>query len=267
MASAPSQHDGSSRLERWHKGWDSGRYSVPGQGFHEAEPNRLLTKYLPYMQLIPKDDILKQQRVLVPLCGKSVDMIYFANQKISALGLEAIPRAVFEFSEEINSPKDNASRLHEKAEHNWNIKDAGIVSIVQGDALDFKIDEKGPVDAIWDRAALVALRPEDRGAYVSMLHDSIKEGGRVLLVVVEHDMVMPLIGSSSPSIPNEQELIPYGPPYSIPTETVKSLYTNNGFNFLEELYREDKIENEPRWKGKGATKFESVCYVLEKAKP
>ena len=117
------------------------RYSVPGQGFHEAEPNRLLTKYLPYMQLIPKDDILKQQRVLVPLCGKSVDMIYFANQKISALGLEAIPRAVFEFSEEINSPKDNASRLHEKAEHNWNIKDAGIVSIVQGDALDFKIDE------------------------------------------------------------------------------------------------------------------------------
>ena len=81
MASAPSQQGGSSRLERWHKGWDSGRYSVPGQGFHEAEPNRLLTKYLPYMQLIPKDDILKQQRVLVPLCGKSVDMIYFANQK------------------------------------------------------------------------------------------------------------------------------------------------------------------------------------------
>ena len=56
----------------------------------------------------------------------------------------------------------------------------------------------------------------------------------------------------------------YGPPYSIPTETVKSLYTNNGFNFLEEIYREDKIENEPRWKGKGATKFESVCYILEK---
>ena len=264
MASAPSQQDGSSRLERWHKGWDSGRYSVPGQGFHEAEPNRLLTKYLPYMQLIPKDDILKQQRVLVPLCGKSVDMIYFANQKISALGLEAIPRAVNEFSEEINSPKDNASRLHEKAEHNWNIKDAGIVSIVQGDALDFKIDEKGPVDAIWDRAALVALRPEDRAAYVSMLHGSIKEGGRVLLVVVEHDMVMPCVESSSQSIPNKQ--VPYGPPYSIPTETVKSLYTNNGFNFLEELYREDKIEREPRWKGKGATKFESVCYILEKRK-
>ena len=203
IASA-SQQDGSSRLERWHKGWDSGRYSVPGQGFHEAEPNRLLTKYLPYMQLIPKDDILKQQRVLVPLCGKSVDMIYFANQKISALGLEAIPRAVFEFSEEINSPKDNASRLHEKAEHNWNIKDAGIVSIVQGDALDFKIDEKGPVDAIWDRAALVALRPEERAAYVSMLHGSIKEGGRVLLVVVEHDMVMPCVESSSQSIPNKQ---------------------------------------------------------------
>ena len=265
MASAPSQQDGSSRLERWHKGWDSGRYSVPGQGFHEAEPNRLLTKYLPYMQLIPKDDILKQQRVLVPLCGKSVDMIYFANQKISALGLEAIPRAVNEFSEEINSPKDNARKLHENAQHNWSIKDTGIVSIVQGDALDFKIDEKGPVDAIWDRAALVALRPEDRAAYVSMLHGSIKEGGRVLLVVVEHDMVMPCVESSSQSIPNKQ--VPYGPPYSIPTETVKSLYTNNGFNFLEELYREDKIENEPRWKGKGATKFESVCYILEKAKP
>ena len=254
----------SSHLERWHKGWDSGRYSVPGQGFHEANPNPLLTKYLSFLQLIPKDDILKQERVLIPLCGKSVDMIYFANQKISALGLEAIPRAISEFSDERKSSKDNTFRLHKKAEHNWKINDAGIVSIVEGDALVFKIDEKGPIDAIWDRAALVALRPEDRATYVSMLHGSIKEGGRVLLVVVEHDMVMPLGGNSSSNVPNGQEMVPYGPPYSIPTETVKSLYTNAGFNFLEELYREDKIDREPRWKGKGATKFEVVCYILEK---
>ena len=106
---------------------------------------------------------------------KSVDMIYFANQKISALGLEAIPRAISSFPRKEKSSKDNAFRLHEKAEHNWKINDTGIVSIVEGDALVFKIDEKGPVDAIWDRAALVALRPEDRAAYVSMLHGSIKK--------------------------------------------------------------------------------------------
>ena len=249
------------RLERWQKGWDSGRYSVAGQAFHKAEVNPFLATHMPLLQLRPSEDVDKQDRVLVPLCGKTVDMVYFADQKISVIGLEAIPRAIQEFAEEIvKSPQEPGSfRLHKDAQHNWKPNGNGYVGIVEGDALEFKVDEKGPVDAIWDRAALIALRPEDRDAYVLMLHDSLKPGGRVLLSVVEHDMVMvpevqPPTGTSEP----------YGPPYSITKEYVSSLFSKFNFNLLQELERQDLIAEEPRWQGKGATKFEQVCYLLEK---
>lgn len=251
-----------SRLERWQKGWDSGRYSVPGQGFHKAEVNPFLVKHMPLLQLSPSEDICKQDRVLVPLCGKTVDMVYFADQKISALGLEAIPRAIQEFAEIVKLPKEAAVfPLHKNAQHNWKLNGNGYVGIVEGDALDFKVDEKGPVDAIWDRAALIALRPEDRDAYVFMLHNALKPGGRVLLSVVEHDMVVMPEGHLSSSTPPTGTLEPYGPPYSITKEYVSSLYSKFNFNLLQELERRDLIAEEPKWQEKGATKFEQICYL------
>ena len=254
-----------SRLQRWAKGWNSGRYSVPGQGFHQADVHPYLAKHFSLLQLNPNDDIFQQQRVLIPLCGKTVDMIYFArDKKISAIGLEGIPRAINEFDEIVNCSKEkDKAILHKDAQHHWKPSGNGFIGIVEGDALNFKVDDKGAVDAIWDRAALIALSPEDRAAYVSMLNQSLKAGGRVLLTVVEHDMMMsPKEDESS----NNNNLIPYGPPYSFTSEDVRSLYIQFDFTFLEELEREDKLENETRWKEKGATIFQEVCYLFEKKK-
>ena len=55
-------------------------------------------------------------------------------------------------------------------------------------------------------------------------------------------MVMPLGESSSPNAPNDQEMVPYGPPYSIPTETVKSLYTNAGSTFWRNSTEKTKLK-------------------------
>ena len=43
-----------SRLQRWAKGWNSGRYSVPGQGFHQADVHPYLAKHFSLLQLNQK---------------------------------------------------------------------------------------------------------------------------------------------------------------------------------------------------------------------
>ena len=87
--------------------------------------------------------------------------IYFArDKKISAIGLEGIPRAINEFDEIVNCSKEkDKAILHKDAQHHWKPSGNGFIGIIEGDALNFKVDDKGPVDAIWDRAALIALSP------------------------------------------------------------------------------------------------------------
>ena len=247
------------RLQRWEVNWSSGRYSVPGQGFHQETVHPLLEKFsTPHLNLAPTD------KVLVPLCGKSVDMLYFAQQGLSVTGLEAIPRAIHEFGTIVHGHSLVAEKVvvHGNAtQHRWNMEETGDVCIVEGDAIEFKTGDQGPMDAIWDRGAVVALRPEDRCAYVAMCANAIKSGGRVLLCVVEHDLLKPSMDEDQNSTTTAA---PYGPPYSFTADDVVALYQQGPFHLIEELSRTELIDEEPRWKSKGATFFNEVCYLLEK---
>ena len=270
------------RLTRWHENWDSGRYSVPGQGFHQECVHPYLAAFLPQLinkshpnwdsAFVPEDSLVPEDPsfgvdksiVLIPLCGKTTDMIFLAQQPyISALGLEAVPRAIHEFATMVTEANGVATTqfLHSKAQHtfcfaNQEKTSSGLIGIVEGDALDFEFDIR-QVDAIWDRGSVVALRPEDRSAYITMLGLALKIGGRVLLSVVEHDMVCVDTSDTAAAVP-------YGPPFSFSTKEVGALYKQGYMHIVAELAREDKLESEPRWKSKGATIFEEVCYLLEK---
>ena len=238
------------RMERWEKGWGSGRYSEPGQAFHQAEVHSILEKNFEHLKLSPGVG----QRVLVPLCGKTVDMVYIADQNVHALGLEGVRRPIEEFQELIEVAKLPSSDrvVHASAQHHWRRASGGVVGIVEGDALSFEVDDKGHVDAVWDRAALVALSPADREPYVEMLSRVVKPGGRVLLTVVQHDIRKP------------EDDTPYGPPYSISEELIQELYGQSQFTILQELGKQDLLPNEPRWQSKGATFFHEASYLLEK---
>jgi hypothetical protein len=52
---------------RWNDGWEAGRYSTAGTGFHRAEPNVHLVKYAD--KILPAGSA-PGARVLVPLCGE-----------------------------------------------------------------------------------------------------------------------------------------------------------------------------------------------------
>jgi hypothetical protein len=58
----------------WHKRWADNQI-----GFHQAQVNPYLQTYWPQLQLAPAS------RVLVPLCGKSLDLAWLAGQGTACL--------------------------------------------------------------------------------------------------------------------------------------------------------------------------------------
>ena len=71
----------------------------------------------------------------------------------------------------------------------------------------------------------------------------VKRGGRLLLVTVGHDPT-------------------FGPPHNVDEKEVRKLF---GKDFeVEMLSREDKMEAEPHWKKRGATRFDEVAYMCRR---
>ncbi|SBV51763.1 thiopurine S-methyltransferase [Xanthomonas bromi] len=100
-------------LERWQLGHT---------GFHQPEVLPLLQKHWPVLQLS------KQARVLVPLCGKTLDMHWLAAQGHRVLGVEVSPLAVAHFFDEAGlQPQRHNSPA---GEHFI----AGPIEIICGDA-------------------------------------------------------------------------------------------------------------------------------------
>lgn len=139
-------------------------------------------------------------RVLVPLCGKSQDMMWLAGQGFGVVGAELSRDAVEQFftENELTPTVTVAGRL-ERFE-------AGGVTIFVGDIFDLDAASLGAADAVYDRAALVALPTALRARYAAHLV-AITKAAPQWLVTFEYD----------------QALQP-GPPFSVPAEDVEALY-------------------------------------------
>jgi thiopurine S-methyltransferase len=85
---------------------------------------------------------------------------------------------------------------------------AGQVTVLQGDVYALTPELAGTFDRIWDRAALVALPPEMRQAYVPVLRSLAHPGARVLQNAFTYD-------------PGQYQ----GPPFSVSGSEVATLYS------------------------------------------
>ena len=70
----------------WHARWQENRI-----GFHLPETHHLLVRYWPVLQTVPGE------RILVPLCGKSLDMLWLLEQGCRVTGIEISRIAVEAF--------------------------------------------------------------------------------------------------------------------------------------------------------------------------
>lgn len=151
----------------WLQRWSEGRI-----GFHEAEGSDLLRRYWS-----PQEP---GARVLVPLCGKSKDLLWLAGQGLQVLGVELSELAVRAFFEE-NELEFTAEQSGELLE----FRAATVpITLFCGDYYAFSCP---PCDAVFDRGALVAVEPDERDAYARHTRSLLKEDAFVLLITLSYD--------------------------------------------------------------------------------
>lgn len=186
----------------WQAEWEAGFFSEAGQGFHQAEPNVHLVTYA--------DKLLaacSAGRVLVPLCGKTVDMPYLAARGAAVVGIEAVPRPVAEFfAESADGMQPSTKAVGEFTAHYT--ADAAL-EIWLGDFFQLEAGTAGAFSAVWDRGALVALEPELHERYVSTIRGVLEPRAKILLSVLTH-----------PPFPDGR----VDSPYSVTQEDVQRLY-------------------------------------------
>ena len=182
------------------RGWKA-RWEQDSTGWHLGEVvHPLLLKF----KRRALGDPGQRRRVLVPLAGKTFDMVWLATQGHAVVGVEVSPLACERFFADHNLPRDSVSaarggggirRLHR----------AGLITLVEGDLFALRPERAfaggdaevadalaagaggGALDVIWDRAAHVAVEPELRQSYVATLDAMLRKGGRVLLVGLDYD--------------------------------------------------------------------------------
>jgi thiopurine S-methyltransferase len=153
--------------DEWLARWECGR-----TGWHEAGGSSALRKYWP--------QLTRDARVLVPLCGASPDLLWLAEQGCDVTGVELSEIGVRSFFAE-------AGISFEVETGHGCLWFRGLqkrVSIFCGDYFQFS-DE--PFDALYDRAALVALPPALRPAYVEHTKSLLKRDATQLLITLEYD--------------------------------------------------------------------------------
>lgn len=174
----------------WAQRWSEGKI-----GFHEGHANKWLREFV--------DELGTERTVLVPLCGKTEDLAYLADRGHHVVGIEAVETAAEAFFREHGLTPAVAPRGKMKA------YTAGSVTILAGDFFAATPTDVGPVDALYDRAALVALPPDVRPRYVAHCKSLLSPGAKGLVVTFEYP---------------EEKMPP--PPHSVREPEVRSLYGN-----------------------------------------
>ncbi len=141
--------------------------------FHLAKVNPLLSLCWP--RLPPTDG----NRVFVPLCGKSLDLLWLAKQGHEVIGVELSPVAVKSFFRE---NKMTPSKQKIGAFTRWR---HGKISILCGDYFSLTLKDLGAVDMVYDRAALTALPEDVRRHYVTHLKKLLPHNAKMLLLTAE----------------------------------------------------------------------------------
>ncbi len=176
----------------WHKKWKNNEI-----GFHKSEANPILVAYFKELSLA------KNSRVFIPLCGKTRDIAWLLSEGYRVAGVELSGIAIRQLFADLGVDpvvSDLGKFTHFYAKN---------IDIFVGDIFDLSSKIVGAIDAIYDRAALVALPEEMRLRYAAHLTDISRKSPQLLLGY-EYD-----------------QALMEGPPFSVDNEEVRRLYGEN----------------------------------------
>ncbi|QDH64287.1 thiopurine S-methyltransferase [Pseudomonas azotoformans] len=163
-------------------------------GFHLPEVNPYLLRYWPALGLA------QGAKVLVPLCGKSLDLMWLASNGYHVFGVELSEQAVEAFfSEQSLTPRITRHGV-------FKVYQADLIEIWCGDFFALDAGVLADCTALYDRAALIALPPLMRAQYAEQLNSLLRPGCQGLLITLDYDQTQKA-----------------GPPFAVPDDEVKVL--------------------------------------------
>ena len=173
----------------WHQKWE--RCEI---AFHQSQANPLLVAHFDQLNLADGS------RVFLPLCGKTLDIAWLLAGGYRVVGAELSQIAIDELFQSLGLRPQIAkvgALVH------YSAKD---IDIYMGDIFDLSAQQLGPVNATYDRAALVTLPANIRKQYAPHMI-SVTNAAPQLMIAYEYD----------------QSLID-GPPFSVSQEELKQRY-------------------------------------------
>ena len=165
--------------EFWQQRWQEGRI-----GFHKSDVNPELIKYFSNLAL-PIGS-----RVLVPLCGKSVDMVWLACAGYDVVGIELVESAVQAFFAEQNitpTITELTSAADKSTLKRYQGQLAGqAITLWAADIFALSTIDIDAINAIYDRAALIALPANMRADYSTHIV-KLSNNAPQLLITLNYD--------------------------------------------------------------------------------
>lgn len=122
-------------------------------------------------------EVLRGKRVLVPLCGKSLDMMYLREHARHVVGVELVRKGIEAFFEE------NGLRYTQPSPDRY---EAEGITLICGDFFALTEADTGVIDIVHDRASLVALPHAMRLVYTAKLKELTRPGAWQLVNTLEY---------------------------------------------------------------------------------
>ncbi len=215
------------KQEFWHARWDKNEI-----GFHLAAVH-------PWLKAMWPDQNLKEgARVFVPLCGKTLDIEYFLQQKLSVVAVELSELAVIALFEQLN---------YKAVVSNWvsgKLYEANDLKVYVGDFFSLTPEHLEHVSTIYDRAAIIALPEEMRQRYVQHLV-SLCPTADILLLTLDYA---------------QEEMA--GPPFAVSQQEINRHYSKD-YN-IECARSKNIIDDEPRFKERGLNRLTQALNFISR---
>lgn len=210
----------------WHEKWQTGQI-----GFHADVTHPLLARY--WVSITGG----RGCQVLVPLCGKSLDMLFLARQGCRVTGIELSPIAIRQFLAEndLHADKSESGGMP--------IYSVPGIRLIEGDFFELTQPTLGLVDVVYDRAALIAMPPALQQRYARQLLALTPAVAPILLITLDYD-------------PTAMS----GPPFATPADQVKRLF---GARYhIELLESVDALADNPALRSRGLSALTETAWHL-----
>ena len=210
----------------WLEKWQQGQI-----GFHQQEYNAYLTESWHVL------GVPNSSTVFVPLCGKSLDMLWLRGQGHHVIGVEVSEQACLAFFQE------NGLEYERHREEPFDVYQAQGITIYCGDFFAFNAKHVSDVAVVYDRASMVAMPEELRQRYAAHLRQILPGTTPIFLVTMEYEQAQM-----------------DGPPFSVLQQDVEQAYADT--YTIQRVLKKNVLDENERFRQRGVTALAEAVYVL-----